>query len=179
MKRWFRTIPIAGLLAAGLLATTTASAAQETPPKIAVVDLELVAAQSAPGKALQQRLEGFQQETRVALEARAAEGQALRRQITEGGTALSDTRLQELQKQLEDLQIAMRRLQDDKQREGQKLQNDGLRQIEKAIAPVLSQIRDERGLDLILNNVPGVVVLAGPRLDITQDVIDRLAAAGS
>ena len=38
------------------------------------------------------------------------------------------------------------------------------------------QIRDQGGYDLILNNVPGVVVMAADRIDITQQVIDRFNA---
>lgn len=179
MRIWYRAMRRAVLLAAAGLAAATAVSAQDAPPKIAVVDLELVVARSAQGQALQRRLETFQTETRAALEVKAEEGQALRRQLAEGATSLSESRLEELQKQIEDLQIAMRRLQDDKQREGQKMQNEGLRDIEKAIAPVLTQLRDELGLDLILNNVPGVVVMAAPRLDITQQVVDRLSAAAA
>jgi outer membrane protein len=173
-----KAIQIAGLLGVTFLVAATAAPAQEAPLKIAIVDLERVVTQSAQGQALQKKLEQFKAETQALLDARAAEGQALRKQITDGANSLSETRLGELQKQMEDLQITIRRLQDDKQREGQKMQNDGLRQIEIAIEPVIRQLRDEHDLDLILNNVPGVVVMAGPRLDITQEVVDRLAAAG-
>ena len=47
--------------------------------------------------------------------------------------------------------------------------------IEKQLQPVFEKIRDEGAYDLILNNTPGVVVMAGPRVDITQNVIARLA----
>jgi Skp family chaperone for outer membrane proteins len=166
-------------LTAALLAVVPAASAQEGPARIAVVDLELVVSQSVQGKALQTRLEQFQSEARASLEAKSGEMQTLQRQLAEGASSLSESRIEELQKQIEEVQIAARRQQDDKQREGQKIQTEGLRAIEKAIAPVLAQIRDDMGLDLILNNVPGVVVLAGSRLDITQEVVDRLATAGS
>jgi Skp family chaperone for outer membrane proteins len=54
------------------------------------------------------------------------------------------------------------------------MQSEGLREIEKQLEPVFEKVRDEGGYDLILNRVPGVVVMAGQRVDITQKVIDRL-----
>ena len=85
-------------------------------------------------------------------------------------------KLAELQKQWEDAQIGIRRYRDDKQREGQKIQAEGLREIEKQLQPVFEKIRDESGYDLILNNVPGVVVMANEKVDITAMVVERFNA---
>ncbi len=71
----------------------------------------------------------------------------------------------------------MRRFRDDKQREGQKMQEESLREIERMLEPVFEQARQEMGLDLILNNVPGVVLMAGERVDITAMMIERFNAA--
>ena len=72
----------------------------------------------------------------------------------------------------------MRRLQEAKQREGQKLQNDGLKAIEVKLEPVFKQIKDEGSYDLILNNAPGVVIMASDKVDITAKVIEMLNAGG-
>ena len=91
-------------------------------------------------------------------------------------TLLTQEKVAELQKDYEDQQIAIRRLQESKQREAQKLQNEGLAEIEKQLKPVIEAVRVEGGYDLILNNAPGVIVLVGPRIDITKTVIDKLNA---
>ena len=89
-------------------------------------------------------------------------------------------KLAELNKQLEDATIDIRRYRDDKEREGQKMQADGLKEIEKQLEPIFEEVRNEGGYDLILNNVPGVVVMVGERAEITQKVLDKLNAnAGS
>ena len=62
---------------------------------------------------------------------------------------------------------------------GKSLDDALIREIEKQLEPVFKQVRDSGGFDLILNNVPGVVVMISEQVDITQQVIDALAAAGS
>ncbi|MDA8016484.1 MAG: OmpH family outer membrane protein [Thermoanaerobaculia bacterium] len=150
--------------------------AQEASIKIAVVDLEAVVALSPGGKALGKELEDFEAQVKAEVEQMRESARDIQTRMRDGANSLSEDKLAEMQKQLEDLNIAIRRLVDDKQREGQKKQQEGLREIEKQLEPVFNAIRDEEGYDLILNRVPGVVVMAGERVDITQKVIDRLEA---
>ncbi|NJL27840.1 MAG: OmpH family outer membrane protein [Thermoanaerobaculia bacterium] len=176
-----------GLLTLGLSLTSlcltggfaTAALAQDGPIKIAVVDLDRVIAQSKAGKELQTKLEKFQQDIKNQGEAMNEEARQLRQRMTDGVNSLSEDKLAELQKQFEDKQIAMRRFRDDKQREGQKMQEEGLREIEKQLQPVFEKVRDDGGYDLILNYVPGVVVMAGERIDITKKVVETLNATGN
>lgn len=164
-------------LAAGVSATT--AVAQEAPLRIAVVDLEFVVANSPAGKELQARLASFSDQVNAEVATRREAANAIRTQLAQGANSLSADRLTELQQDLEDAQIAIKRFQDDKQREGQKMQTDGLRGIELQLKPVFEAITAERGFDLILNNVPGVIVMAGPRADITPLVIEKLNAAAT
>ena len=172
-------LTIAGaVLLLGLLAAPAAEA-QETSVKIVVVDLERVVAQSAAGQALQAKLQQFQEEVKTEGEAKAAAAREIRQRIADGANSLSEDKLNQLQKDFEDAQIAIRRFQDDKQRQGQKMQGEGLRAIELQLQPVFESIRDEGGYDLILNNVAGVVVMANERVDITGQVIEKLNAAAA
>ncbi len=172
-----RTSKLAAALAVvSFFVTGSMAGAQPTTVKIAVVNLDFVVAQSPAGKALQAKLGAFQKQVQAEVEQRSQTARDIRQQMAEGATALSESKLAELQKKYEDATIAMRRHQDDKQREGQKMQTEGLRAVEKQLEPVFTAIRDEGGYDLILNAVPGVVVMASDRIDITQTVIDRLAA---
>ena len=156
-----------------------AALAQDATIKIVVVDLERVVGGSAAGQELQARLEKFQEEVKAEGVQKAEAARAIRQRMVEGVNSLTEDKLTELQKQYEDATIDIRRFQDDKQREGQKMQAEGLREIERKLQPVFEQIRDEGGFDLILNNVAGVVVMASERVDITKQVIDKLNAASS
>jgi Skp family chaperone for outer membrane proteins len=170
-----RTIRIAlfALLAVGALQGLSA---QTTEVKVAVVDLELVVAQSVKGKELQAKLEQFQGLVEAEGKNMVAKVNELRQRITDGANALSEDRLSELQKELEDATIAVRRFQDDKTREGEKIQTEGLRRIEAALGPIFEQVQQELGYDLILNQVPGVVLFASEALDITPILVERFNA---
>ncbi len=176
-RRRFGLALAVALLVAG--SSAVAAKAQEAPLKIAVVDLEYIVANSPAGKALSSRLQAFTDEVQAEVKSKRDAANQIGEQIRQGANTLSDERLTKLQQDLEDAQIAIKRYQDDKQREGQKMQADGLREIEEQLKPVFEEITAERGYDLILNNVPGVIVMAGPRADITQAVIDKLSAATS
>ena len=152
-------------------------AAQEAPVKIAVVDVEVVVAESPQGKALQTRLEQFQTQVQSELQRLQNDAQAIQQRITDGSNSLSEDRLSELNKELEDATIAMRRYRDDKQREGTKIQEEGLMGIEQILQPVFEQVRTEMGFDIILNRVPGVVLMMSERVDITPLMIQRLNAS--
>ena len=165
-----KTVGAALLVAAALMAAGGA-VAQEAPLRVAVVDLDRLVAQSTAGQALQSRLTAFQQSVQTEGQKLADKATATRRLIADGANSLSEDRLVELQKQLEDETIAVNRFRDDKQREGQKIQNDGLKKIEEDLQPILDQIQTEGGYDLMLNKVPGVVIMAGDRVDITARVI--------
>lgn len=160
-----------------LTAGTTPLLAQEAPIKIAIVDLETVVAQSKQGQDLQARMESFQQQVQQEMTTLNQQANELRQRLADGANSLSETRLAELNKEYEDATIALRRFRDDKQREGQKMQEESLREIEGLLEPVFEQVRAELGFDLILNNVPGVVLMAGERVDITAMMVERFNAA--
>ena len=154
-------------------------AAQEAPLKVAVVDVEIVVAESPQGKALQTRLEEFQTQVQGELQRMQNDAQAIQQRITDGSNSLSEDRLSELNKELEDATSAIRRYRDDKQREGTKIQEEGLMAIEQVLQPVFAQVRDEMGFDLIINRVPGVVLMISERVDVTPLMIQRLNEANA
>lgn len=174
-----RPVLAACLVALAVLALPVVGLAQSAPAKIAVVSLDYVVANSEMGKALQQKLEQFRSGIRAEIDEKAAAARTIRQQLAAGSNSLSESKLIALQKELEDLGIQDKRFRDDKQREGEKLQREGLQEIEAALEPVMTAIRDEAGYDLILNNVPGSVVMTSERLDITLEVIERLNASSS
>lgn len=175
LRKPLLTLTLACLFAAPVMTGT--AFAQGDAIKIAVVDLDVVVAQSPAGKELNSRLEKFQTQVQAEIDTMTNRAKELRQRLADGVNSLSEDKLSELQKQFEDEGIKMKRLKDDKTREGQKMQNEGLREIEKQLEPIFKQIRDEGSYDIILNRVPGMVVMASERVDITQKVIDRLGAA--
>jgi len=145
--------------------------------KIGIVNLDQVLVESEVGKALQTRLDQFTTGVQSEGEVKTAAALELRQRIADGANTLAEDKLAELQQEYEAAATEVGRFRDDKQREGQKLQQEGLAAIEQQLQPVFESIRDEGGYDLILNFAPGVVVMTSERIDITSLVVERLNTA--
>ena len=72
--------------------------------------------------------------------------------------------------------IQLRRLRDDKEKEGDAMRTAGLLGIEKGLKPIFDEIQAKENYDMILNYVPGVVIMASQRVNITEQVRTMLNA---
>ncbi len=173
-----RTFLQASALALSLLAFAPLAQpvqAQEEPIRIAVVNMEQVIAQSAAGSALNDKLKAFQEEAQQQIAEQQKTIQEMRQKVSDGVNSEDQAQLVNLQKQYEDATLQLRRFfSDDKQREVQKIRAEGLKGIEKQFDPVFEAIQEEFNYDLILNQQPGVVLMVGDRVNITDMVIERL-----
>ncbi len=140
---------------------------------MAVIDVERILIESERGKAALQELDGLRQQKQQEGETRQEEINELRNRLSEGQLSLSQERLAELQKQLEDRVIALRRFQDDANRELGKKRDEILAQIEQSVFPVINQIGEEGGYTLIFNKYNSGLVYAQEAVDITRQVIER------
>ncbi len=148
--------------------------AQDGPIKIAVVDIETIVSKSKAGMDLVEKLEAFRKSIEDELRAGVQRATDLRNQTEAATNPAEAARLKKL---YDDEAIALQRKRDDKQRQGQKMQEEGLRAIERALGPIFSQVRDENGYDLILARTPGLVLMSSDRIDITQKVLDAYDAS--
>jgi outer membrane protein len=156
------------------MAMTLPAAAQV---KVAVIDVQRVVTESDPGKEVMQSL-------RTLSDAKAQEGQALQQelatlqdQFNKQRFTVSEARQAEMSKAIEDQQIAIRRFQDDAQRELQDAQRRELGGLEERILPIINQVGREQGLTLIFNKFQSGLVYADETVDITDSVIQRFNTA--
>ena len=166
----FRLTVRVAMLGVIMMAFAMPAAAQA---KIAVIDVQRVVTESDPGKEVMQKL-------RVLSDAKAQEGQTLQQematlqdQFNKQRFTVSEQRQAEMSKSIEDKQIAIRRFQDDAQRELQEAQRRELGGLEERILPIINQIGQERGLTLIFNKFQSGLVYADETVDITDSVIQR------
>ena len=166
MSRSFVAVAVCVLVAAAAL-----PAAAQT--KVAVIDVQRVVTESDPGKEVMQRLRGI-------TDTKAQEGQRLQQELAElqdqfnkQRFTLSEARQAEMSKQIEDKQIAIRRFQDDAQREVADAQRRELGSLEERIMPIINEVGQERGLTLIFNKFQSGLVYADETVDITDEVIQR------
>lgn len=162
------------VLAALVMAVALPAAAQS---KVAVIDVQRVVTESDPGKEVMGKL-------RTLSDAKAQEGQSLQQelaalqdQFNKQRFTVSEVRQAEMSKEIEDKQIAIRRFQDDAQRELQDAQRRELGGLEERILPIINQVGQEQGLTLIFNKFQSGLVYADETVDITDSVIQRFNTA--
>ena len=170
----FRLAVRSAALAVIMMAVALPAAAQV---KVAVIDVQRVVTESDPGKEVMQKL-------RTLSDAKAQEGQGLQQelatlqdQFNKQRFTVSEARQAEMSKQIEDKQIAIRRFQDDAQRELQDAQRRELGSLEERILPIIDQVGQEQGLTLIFNKFQSGLVYADQQVDITDSVIQRFNTA--
>lgn len=162
-------------LLAVLVAAAALPATAQT--KIAVIDVQRVVSESDPGKEVMQRLKAL-------TDAKSQEGQVLQQefatlqeQFNKQRFTVSEARQAEMSKELEDKQIAIRRFQDDAQREVQEAQRRELGGLEERILPIINQVGQEQSFILIFNKFQSGLVYADETVDITDEVIRRFNTA--
>lgn len=160
------------LLLAAAASSVYGQEAATSDVRIAVINVELVVAQAREGKELAAFLQQVETQARSALETNASRQQSLRQNAAGKGP----DELRGIQHELEDLQRESQRLADDAQRRASKREEEALQQINERLRPVVQQLIDEGGYDLILNASVGGVLHASERVDLTARVIGLLQA---
>ena len=170
----FRLTVRLAMLAVIMMAAAMPAAAQA---KVAVIDVQRVVTESDPGKEVMQKL-------RALSDAKAQQGQtmqkelaALQDQFNKQRFTVSEQRQAEMSKEIEDKQIAIKRFQDDAQRELQDAQRRELGGLEERILPIINQIGQTDGYTLIFNKFQSGLVYADEAVDVTDRVIQTFNTA--
>jgi outer membrane protein len=166
----YRSMIRTAAVAALVMAAAMPAAAQS---KVAVIDVQRVVAESDPGKEAIQKLKAIS-------DAKVQEGQALQQemaalqeQFNKQRFTVSEQRLAEMTKELEDKNISIRRFEDDAKRELEEARRRELGGLEGQILPIINQIGVEEGITVIFNKFQSGLVYADEAVDITDDVIRR------
>lgn len=158
-------VPMVLLVATGL-------GAQQAPP-VAVIDVQRVVEESAAGREAMGRLRKLQEE-KVAQGRKLSDELAnLRRQLETQAVTLSETKIAELRKQIEDKQVEFQRFQDDAQQDLEEARARELQNLEKQIMPIINEIGREKKFLLIFNKFQSGLVYADDAVDITDEVLRR------
>lgn len=170
----FRTVLAAALV---LAAGTLPAAAQDL--KVAVINTEQVLLESATGKAALDELRQLREAKEAEGKALQTEAEDLRKRLTEGRLSLAEDKIAELEQQLEEKGIALRRFQDDASRELNKRRDEVLASIDRKVLPIINQVGQEQGYALIFRKFESGLVFASDEIDITAEIIRRLDASAT
>jgi outer membrane protein len=171
-----------GLTLGLALAVPSVASAQNAAPaagamKIAVIDTEKILVNSAAGKKALADLKKLQEAKEKEVGTKQQEIKDLQAKVSDGRLSLAQDKLEEMQKQLEDKVIALRRLQDDATRDLTKKRDDVLGGIDQQVMPVINQVGKQLGYTLIFRKFESGLIYADEAIDITDQIIQRLDAA--
>ncbi|HYH07147.1 MAG TPA: OmpH family outer membrane protein [Thermoanaerobaculia bacterium] len=165
MKKFIVTVAMAAL--------SVPAFAQTAPARVAVVDVQKVLTQSAPGKAAYERLRKMQEDRITKAKQMDDELKKLDSDIAAKRVSLSEDKLAEMAKQLSDKKIAMQRYAQDADREIGEARDKELQALQIKIEPVINGIGKEMGLAVIFNKFESGLVYAADAVDITDTVVKR------
>ena len=146
------------------------------PLKVAVIDTERILRTSATGKAALADLTKLQERKEAEAQARQKAIKELQAKINEGRLSLSKNKLSNMEKQLEDLMVALSRFQDDANRELQAKRDDILAVVDAKVMPVINQVAKEQKYAFIFRKFESGLIFADDSYDITNLIIQRLDA---
>ncbi len=182
------------LIALGLGATLAAVAAAQTPagaprnPRIAVIDMQAISAESTLGKSYATRLEGLENEIKAEqtkkqaeLTKRDAAIKALQDDLEKQASVLSaeaaDKKRQDMTRLarertafLEDGQADLQRLRARAEDQAQQLNTE----FQNKIKPIIEAVSKEKGIDILLTSQ--VALTINKEFDVSKDVITRVDA---
>ncbi len=142
--------------------------------RIAVIDTEKILLSSAAGKKAIAELKKIQEAKEAELRGKQQEIKDLQDKVAQGRLSLAQDKLADMAKQLEDKEIALRRLSDDAGRELNKKKDDLLGSIDEKVMPVINQIGREQGYTMIFRKFESGLIYADDAIDITNTVVQRL-----
>ncbi|MBI2834242.1 MAG: OmpH family outer membrane protein [Acidobacteria bacterium] len=145
--------------------------------KIAFIDIQRVASESAEGKTATAKVQALNQKKVNDLNEKQKALQAGQQKLQTGLSVMSESARGQLEKDVERMQVEVQRYTQDAQAEVQDLQQDLQAEFQKKLMPVIQQIFAEKGLLMLFSRADAGIVWADSGLDITSDVIKRFDAA--
>jgi outer membrane protein len=145
--------------------------------KIAVLNIQRVASQSAEGKVSTAKVQALHQQKSTQLADMNKKLQGDQQKLQSQQSVMNDQARGQLERDIDRQQKEIQRFQQDAQEEVQQLQGDLQQQFERKLQPVIEQVVQERGIQVLFSRVDAGIVWADTGLDVTEEVIKRLDAA--
>ena len=175
--------PAAPRPAAPVPVTPAAPAAATTPAppavfpagaKIGIIDFQRVAMESIDGQSFSAKINGLVAKKQAEGGEKAKQLQLNQQKLTQSGAVMSDAARAQLEKDIERQTREGERFQQDAQAEIQELQQELQLEFQKKIMPVVQQVFQEKGLQVLLSRADAGIILSDPGLDLTTEVVKKL-----
>jgi len=143
---------------------------------IAYVDIQVIASNSAEGKAATAKIQDLQKKKTAELGEKQKALQALQTKLQQGGTVISDSARGQLEKDIEKQNRELQFLQQDAQAEIQQLQQDLQQEFQTKLQPVIDQVAKEKGLHFVFSIRDSGAIWVHTGLDLSAEVVKRFDA---
>ncbi len=158
--------------------------APTTPPrpfpegaKIAYFNPQAVVANSKDGKAGSAQLKNLQEQKVKEIQDKQKQVETDQNMIN--SPAMADDKRAALQKEIDRLNVEIQRMQQDAQQEMQELNNELQQSFQRKMFPIVSQIANEKGLQMVLLADPQTIYWADEGLDLSGEITKRMDAAST
>jgi Skp family chaperone for outer membrane proteins len=145
-----------------------------TGAKIAFVNLQQIANQSAEGKALTAKVQALMQKKQVEAQTKQKALADAQQKLQSSGTLLSDTARDALAKDIERMNVEGQRFQQDAQAEINELSQQLQNEFQQKLFPILDQLVKEHDLHLLLSAADAGIVAGNPGIDLTMEAVKKL-----
>jgi Skp family chaperone for outer membrane proteins len=145
--------------------------------KVAFVDIQSVAQNSAEGKAATARIEEARKKITASLQEKTKAVQALQQKLQQGANVMSPAALSQLEKDIEKQNRELQFAQQDAQTEVGELQQSLQFEFQEKLNPVIEALRKDKGLHMIFSIRDGGIAAADVGLDLTGELTKRFDAA--
>lgn len=169
-------LPGAALIGLLLAVPSVLMAQTAEPTRVAVIDIDRVAQESARGQAMFAELQTMQEEILRGRQTREQELRDLNNRAQ--SQLLSAEARADLTRDIERKNTDLQRWLEDQQRAFNEKQTTGFGALEADLGPVVEEVAREQNIQLILRVTPGLTFIMDPALDISAEVIERFNALG-
>jgi outer membrane protein len=146
--------------------------------KIAYIDLQYIASNSAEGKSATAKIQDFAKKKTAELEGKQKALEAARTKLLQGGTVLSDSARGQMEKDIDKMARELQFAQQEAQSEQTQLTQDLQNEFQTRLNPIIDQVANEKGLHYVLSIADSGVIWVNTGLNISAEVMKRLDAAG-
>lgn len=167
----------ARLIALLLLTVVPSPVLGQDATRVGAISLAYVARSSKTGKSALAEIDKFikQKESEAAIKAADLEKQ---QSALNAGTGLSPRAIGDLRKTFDKARLEFERFQQDAQAEIERMQTRFDAEFRVKLAPIIDAVSKEKGLQFVFGLENAAIVWWSPAVDISEDVVKRLDAAG-
>jgi len=148
--------------------------------KYAYINVQVVAANSAEGKAATEKVKAFQDQKVKELNDKNKALQSAQQKLEQGGSVMNDQARAQLQTEIERQQRDVQRFTEDAQQEVQNFTQQLQAEFERKLNPIIDKVAKEKQVHFVFSAAESGLVWADPGMDLTAEVIkafDGTAAA--